>query len=729
MTEKVSNTGGFTLPGEAGYEDLTLELAKRWRADAIRDSDGTVLSDKITQADYDIYSTLCLARADNTWAKANTDKLQQNYLMSYPMIAESETVTIDLLAGFFREQFKVNANDDPKRWWQVFDRTTGEEVPRNRWTFDPGKGTVTITGATKWHKYTVNFLAYRIWEAISMYNHVTNNWGDREHQMPVDPIYPETQAFMLEFLKRWLDAHPRTRVVRFTSLFYNFAWFWGDSPDLRFTYVDWGSYETCVSPYALRLFAKAKGYELTSEDFVNGGAYCSTHNVPSPRLRDWMDFMNEFVVSFGHKCIDVVHAAGKQAYMFYDDHIVGTDPYGERFKDFDLDGLIKCVFNAFEVRLCAGVEGVKTKELRLHPYLFPTGLQGEPTFMEGGNPALDARRFWANIRRGFLRTTVDRIGLGGYLHLVEPFPEFVDTVEQITDEFRTLRSFHEEDKPYAAPVKVAVLTAWGKLRSWVYVGHFVHGMELYEVTESLAGMPVEVTFLSFDDILASGIPQDVQVIVNAGRAGNAWTGGDYWQNPKIVEALTAWVASGGSFVGVGEPSACKHSGQYFQLAHILGVDREIGPTLGKPKRTYKKPSETHFILADTSGELDFGKDVENIYLVEKDTQVLTDHDNSPQVAVRQFGKGRSVYLSGFKFSPANTRLLHRALCWAAGREADYLPWTCSNIQTDCAYFAKSGKLVVINNSDQPQQTKVFDAQGKPMDIQLAAHGINTSTLT
>ena len=42
--------GGFTLPGEAGYEQLTLELARRWGADVIRDSDGTQLSDEIIAA-------------------------------------------------------------------------------------------------------------------------------------------------------------------------------------------------------------------------------------------------------------------------------------------------------------------------------------------------------------------------------------------------------------------------------------------------------------------------------------------------------------------------------------------------------------------------------------------------------------------------------------------------------------------------------------------------------
>lgn len=728
MTEQGLKQGRFTLPGEAGYEKLTLELARRWGADAIRDCDGTALSEDIIAADYDIYSTICLVRIDNRWAKANPDKIQQNYLMSEPVLAEGDTVTIDPLRGFFREQFQVNTHDDPKRWWQVFDRTTGEEVPAGQWSFDAAAGLLTVRGANPFHRYTVNFLATRIWEAISMYNHITNHWGDREHLMPIDPIYPETQAFILDYLDRWLAEHSRTKIVRFTSLFYNFAWFWGDSPERRFNYADWGSYEMTVSPYALRKFAETKGYELTSEDFVNNGAYCSSHNTPSPRLLDWMDFVNEFVVSFGRQCIDRIHAVGKQAYMFYDDHWVGTEPYGERFADLGFDGLIKCVFNAFEARLCAGVQGAETKELRLHPYLFPTGLKGEPTFMEGGDPAREARRFWANIRRGLLREPVDRIGLGGYLHLVEPFPDFVDTVEEITDEFRTLRRFHEGGKPYTQPIKIAVLTAWGKLRSWVYVGHFIPGMELYELTESLAGLPVEVTFLSFDDILNNGIPDDVQVILNAGRVNSAWVGQRHWKNAKIIEALTAWVANGGGFIGVGEPSACLHSTQYFQLAHVLGLDREIGPTCGNPKRAVKLADPGHYLLEDVQGDLDFGKDVDNVFILGGDTQVLAAGDASPRLAIHPFRKGRTVYLSGFRFAPQNTRLLHRSLCWAANRQDSLRMWTCSNIHTDCAFYPNSGTLIVINSSSERQETNVFSSDGKAIPFSLRPYGIEITKL-
>ena len=152
----------FTLPGESGYEDLTLKLAKKWGADVIRDSDGTQLSDEIMNSGYGIYSTICLIRSDNAWAKQNMDKLQQNFLMSRPVAAEAATVRIRPLDGYFTEQFMVNTKDDPKEFWQVFDRTADEEVPATDWDYDRETGEVTVSNAKMWHRYTVNFLAIRL---------------------------------------------------------------------------------------------------------------------------------------------------------------------------------------------------------------------------------------------------------------------------------------------------------------------------------------------------------------------------------------------------------------------------------------------------------------------------------------------------------------------------------------------------------------------------------------
>ena len=525
--------GSFTLPGESGYEKLTLELAEKWGADVIRDSDGTELSDEILDAGYGIYSTICMIREHNEWAKKNHNKLQQCFLMTSPAVAAEGKLTIELMKDFFEEQFSVNDSDRAFRYWQVYDRTTDTLLAADKWSYDKEKGCVTIEEPAAWHSYTVSFMAYRIWEEISMYNHTTNNW-DKEHLMQIDPIYPQTQEFLLEWMKEWCETHPATTVVRFTSMFYNFVWIWGSDVRNRNLFTDWGSYDFTVSEKALDDFAAKYGYELTAEDFINQGKLHVTHMPGSRKKADWMEFINDFVISFGRKLIDMVHEYGKKAYVFYDDSWVGIEPYNGRFEEFGFDGLIKCVFSGFEARLCAGVK-VDTHELRLHPYLFPVGLGGAPTFMDGGDPTLEAKKYWNSVRRALLREPVQRIGLGGYLHLVEDYPDFCDYIEQVADEFRTIGEFHKEGRPYSIRTKVAVLHYWGKLRSWTLSGHFheTYMNDLIHINEALSGLPVDVSFISFEDVL-NGALENVDVVINAGFAGSAWSGGGGWEKAGVV---------------------------------------------------------------------------------------------------------------------------------------------------------------------------------------------------
>jgi beta-D-galactosyl-(1->4)-L-rhamnose phosphorylase len=723
MDNKSQSTGGFTLPGEAGYEDLTLRLAKTWGADVIRDSDGTQLSEKITSSGYEIYSTLCLVRADNDWARAHPTMLQQCPVMSEPVLAEGPSVTIFLLKGYFREQLRVNGDDDPKEWWQVFDRTTATEVPKSDWSYDSKSQSVTIRNATRWHTYTVNFFAYRIWEEISMYNHVTNDWGAREHLMPIEPMHPEVQAHILDYLERWLVARPNTSVVRLTSLFYNFWWFWGDPQVQRFIVNDWGSYEFSVNPFAIRKFEAKYGYRPTSEDFVNAGLYNNSYKVPSKMYRDWMDFINEFVVEFGRKCVDLIHAHEKQAFVFYNDHWVGMEPWNERFRDLQFDGIIDGIFSGFETRKVSGTPHVKVRELRMHPYLFPTGVNGAPSFLPGGTPTLECKTYWMDIRRALLREPVDRIGFGGYLHLVENHPDFVEFITALGHEFRLLRSLHEDDVPYTAPIKVALLTAWGRQRAWGCRGHFNRGNFYNEVMESVSGLPIHVDFMSFEDILSEGIPTDVSAIINAGSVDDAWSGGEWWKNAKVIETLFEYVHGGGGFIGVGEPSALRHGNRYFQLAELLGVDREMGLTRAFDRLEFAVPSEPHFILKDATGELDFSTEASNVYILNRNTSVLAARGKSAMVTTKAFGRGRSVYLSGHKFTHENVRLLHRAIFHAAGAESKLADYMCSNIRTECAWYPRHKKLVVVNNGTAAEKTRVMLEGGRSVDVDVAPFGV------
>ena len=459
---KQTKKGGFTLPGEAGCEALTLELADRWGADVIRDSDGTELSDEILDAGYSIYSTICLIRDHNEWAREHPDCLQQTFLTTRPCLAGEGPLSVALLADFFDEQFRVNDGETARRYWQVWDRTEGTLLDAGAWHWQPGTGCVVVDHPTPYHSYTVSFLAYRIWEEISMYNHLTNHW-DKEHLMPIDPRRPEARAFLTDWLRNWCETHPHTTVVRFTSLFYNFVWIWGSDERNRSLFTDWGSYDFTVSEQALADFAAEYGYELTAEDFINKGNFQVTHQPPTAHKRDYMAFTQRFVASYGRTLVDLVHQYGKKAYVFYDDSWIGVEPYGPYFPSIGFDGIIKCVFSGYEVRMCSGVPA-QVHELRLHPYLFPVGLGGAPTFTEGGDPTRDARAYWNHVRRALLRAPIDRIGLGGYLHLVKDFPDFVQYIADLADEFREVRDLHAAGEVYTMPLTVAVLHSWGGLR-------------------------------------------------------------------------------------------------------------------------------------------------------------------------------------------------------------------------------------------------------------------------
>lgn len=719
MTKKLK--GSFTLPGESGYEELTLKMAEKWGADVIRDSDGTQLSPEILRAGYDIYSTVCIIRGHNDWVRKHPSNMQQTFLQSMPKIADGDFLSIHLLDGYFAEQFDVNQSKESVELWQVFDRTTNTEVPKRLWNYEKELDHVVIKTAEPYHEYTVNFLAYRKWEEINMYNHVTNNWTS-EHLIPVDPRSPEAQDYLYKWMDNWCKEHPQTNVVRFTSMFYNFVWVWGSDEKNRNLFTDWGSYDFTVSPLALEQFRKQYGYELTSEDFINKGNNHPTHMPPTQKLLDYMDFTNQFVVSYGKKLVELVHSYGKKAYVFYDDSWVGVEPYSKRFEEFGFDGLIKCVFNGYEARLCAGAKA-DTHELRLHPYLFPTGLGGSPTFSEGGNPAKDAAIYWNRVRRALLREPVDRIGLGGYLHLVENETEFNDYIEKVADEFRLIKSFHKEGKPYTLGYKVAVLHSWGHLRSWTLSGHFheTYMHDLIHINEALSGLPVDVKFINFEDVCAGAL-DDVDILINAGRAGDAWSGGDNWCDDRVLSLIFRWAGEGGILIGVNEPSA--HSGykNFLRLAPVLGIDIDKGAKVCHGRWEFNV-EQVEGLIPEGAG-VDSKKDV---FITDGKAKIIAAKDGLPTIAIHDFGKGKGIYLSSFKLSNENTRLLLNLMLYAKGDLSKALYLT-DDANTECAFYPNAGRLVVMNETDKDQDTTVMTKDGqvhlslKPFETQIMELG-------
>ena len=63
----------------------------------------------------------------------------------------------------------------------------------------------------------------------------------------------------------------------------------------------------------------------------------------------------------------------------------------------------------------------------------------------------------------------------------------------------------------------------------------------------------------------------------------------------------------------------------------------------------------HFILEDADGEVDFGEGKKNIFAL-PETEILIQKNQEVQMAVKTFGKGRGVYISGLPYSFKNSRI-------------------------------------------------------------------------
>ena len=713
--DELRKTGRVTIPTDLDVVPETLEILKKWGADAIRDCDGTDFPQQLKDADAKIYSTYYTTRKDNAWAKENPDEVQQCYIMTGFYTAPGDTVTIPLMKGISPELMQVNTNDDITRWWEVMDRTIGQPVPPEQWSYADGSVTVQ---AVPFHEYTVSFLAYLIWDPVHMYNATTNGWTNFEHQITFDVRQPKTHKYSMERLRKFIAEHPYVNVIRYTTFFHQFTLIFDELKREKF--VDWYGYSASVSPYILNQFEQEVGYKFRPEYIIDQGYYNNQYRVPSKEFRDFQAFQRREVAKLAKEMVDITHACGCEAMMFLGDHWIGTEPFMPEFKTIGLDAVVGSVGNGSTLRLISDIEGVKYTEGRFLPYFFPD------TFHEGGDPVREAKENWVTARRAILRKPIDRIGYGGYLKLALQFPEFVDYVESVCNEFRELYENIKDTTPYCVK-RVAVLNCWGKMRAWGC--HMVHHALYYKqnysyagVIEMLSGAPFEVKFISFEDIKNDPhLLDSLDVIINVGDADTAHTGGIWWEDPEISSAIRKFVWNGGGFIGVGEPSGHPYQGHILQLASVLGVEEENGFTLNYDKYNWEEHPD-HFILQDADRPIDFGEGKKNIYALEG-TEVLVQRNKEVQMAAHDFGKGRAVYISGVPYSFANSRTLYRAILWSAHSEEELHTWFSSNYNVEVHAYVKNGKYCVVNNTYEPQDTTVYTTDGSSFALHLDANEI------
>ncbi len=709
--------GRVTLPADNMPAEEIKAIIDKWGADAIRDSDGTHLPDDAKGFAKKVYGKYFLTRGDNEWAKANPDEISHSFIMSEHNLATENSLKVDLLKGYLRAQFKIDLSEDSVKHWEVIDRTTGDII--TDWAVED-EDFVVINNTIPMHEYTVSFLARTVWNPVHAYNAMTNGW-DVEPEQDYNPYCPKTYDYMINRLNEWCEQNPDISVIRFTTFFYNFAIYYDEQG--RNKLFDWLGYSMSVSPKLLDDFEAEYGYKLRAEHIVDAGHYNNTFRVPSKEFLDYMDFVERFVAKAAKECVDIAHKHGKEAMMFMGDNWIGAELYGKHFSKIGLDAVVGSVASGVLVREITDVPNVKYREGRYLPYFFPD------TFYEGNDPTSILNKNWVDSRRAIMRKPLDRIGYGGYLSLAAKFPDFMDRVAEICDEFRTIYDAIDNKEPHIA-LTVAILNCWGEKRRWfnflAICESWVQKICGYQgILESLSGLPVDVKFLSFEDI-RNGVPEGIDVIINAGDADTAFSGGDNWLCPDIVSNIRKFVYEGGGFIGVGQPSAARKGQHFFQLFDVLGVDEEQGYSFSE-LRYNKDKIDGHFILEDAKGEIDYGDIRNDIYAMENTTILDVKHPEkhpdalnsfSVKMAVNNYGKGRAFYTTGLPYSFENCRILYRAMLWAAGKEDEIKKSFSTNINTECNYYPNSGKYAVVNNSYEKQETTFYDINGNEKKLTL-----------
>jgi beta-D-galactosyl-(1->4)-L-rhamnose phosphorylase len=230
--------------------------------------------------------------------------------------------------------------------------------------------------------------------------------------------------------------------------------------------------------------------------------------------------------------------------------------------------------------------------------------------------------------------------------------------------------------------------------------------DLIHVNEALAGLPVDVKFISFEDV-KNGALKDVDVVINAGRAGSAWSGGDAWKDAELVSILQKWVYEGGSFIGINEPSAVEGYNTFFRMAQVLGIDEDTGAHVYHGKWQYEIDPSLSGKLINKGAHVNGSK---WLYLTDGKAKVISDENGVPTATVNEYGKGKGIYLGSFELDNANTKFLLNLITYAAnlGENAKYIT---DNADAECAYYPVDNKLVVINNSEVKIETSITTDEG------------------
>ena len=673
-----------------GGEELTDDILKLFRESGLN---AVVHADpgqaeRLRENGFTPSSSRAPARWSDDWATAHPSDRLERYVLSQPATAESAVLAIDLMSPYQKHGLGLDADHDPAKYWRVYDRTDDTTLPPDSWRVE---GEQVRVASVAGHVYQVAFLVYM--GGQSFFNTV------------VDPIHPAAREHLQEGAKRHLSRLAPDGVYRPTSLYYPFPKLDAGSGLAQW---NWWGYQWGACPAAQEQFTADTGVPFDPGWITEGGRYGHINYPPAPEYLAWMRWQQQNVNRWTKELVDRGHARGVRTRVFWGDHWIGAEPYGDFFEQSGADGLVKACNSGVVSRSVSDLPGDAEGVIRFSPWLN----WGE--LFRHDHPVGRMQTVWADIRQGALRNMPDGLTWGGSTIASLQDPQIGGAMRDITADFEFLSQTLHGKQAYQHPITLYVANSWGRLRSWAGWGQLNPSTD---VLDALCWLPIEVKFISLREIAEAGVPADASVILNAGEPGSAWSGGRDWADPNVADAIARFVQGGGGLIGIDAPShLAQDNGPTFRLASELGIDfdRFTSPQAELGVWTHNDAARLQKALADWHGDATrvgehwlgqslpelipglqasvFGKPVgQDVAIVYRGS---ADDGAPPMVTARDAGQGRAVWIGGFAKSAEFAALLRRAIFWSAKQEA-LLQVLDSAPLTTRTYLYPSERLLIV----------------------------------
>lgn len=588
---------------------------------------------------------------DHTWLKDHPENRQVGFWLSKPVTATETTVEIAFSPPTWGG-YKVDRGD-LRRWWKVLD-SQDRVIPVERWSVDPKRSAVTLTGTTPGESYRVY---YRIQAGGFL-----------------DPLAPRSQARALAHVEEALK--PLQGVL---------DTFWAD--DIAYGWpgrneqggYDWESYTMAAGPTQVAAFEAETGIAFDPAWLVWTAK--TIDSVPDPRYLKWMGWLRDRLKPFIAAHCKAITELGMRSWVYWGDCHVGMEPYGGSLEAFD--EVDKPAADPVTARALTDFPGNTYRRMR-SDWIFGS---------TGRDPGMPARHWqkWRRARRGLLRSpkvqgiywmVFDNIASSPDADVRENMSEILAA---INDEFRLLTVDIGDIEAFSHDIDVLVLSAWGDNYAWRPWGNRV----LWHLTD----LPVRVRFDSYLRVAREGVPETTDVVFLYGLPDTAWSGGDYWADGEVSAALATFVRAGGGLVALQAPGVVEDQ---WMISDVLGV--EVAGNVG-PAPIRINPSELADV-ADEGEELPPGqeglrltqagaghwltRDIPRLIPGLRDTvpvrvtatnAVLVaarvgseDRARTPGVVAREVQNGRVVYCCGNSSDDSFGRFIRNAIFWSAHAE-------------------------------------------------------------